>query len=193
VSSAALRLTLVVIGTVLLQTAVANALPIVGARIDLYLVLAISGGLTLGPERGAALGFAAGLLFDLDQAGPFGTAALIYMLAGYLVGTVQRSVVGEAVWAPIIGSAVTAAASVTAYAAVGIAAGHHDWLGGRLAVVVLVVTASTALLTPFALRIMGWTQGEPLGLPRFGGGTRRRGQSGRRRGSTFPIRSSRRW
>jgi rod shape-determining protein MreD len=193
VSRAALRLGVVIVATVLLQTAVATALPVAGARIDLYLVLAISGGLVLGPERGAALGFTAGLLFDLDQAGPLGTAALIYMLAGYMVGTVQRSVVGEAAWAPIVGSAVTAAASVTAYAAVGIAAGHHDWLGGRLAVVILVVTASTALLTPVALRIMGWTQGESLGLPRPGGRTRRRGRPGRRRGSTLPIRSSRRW
>lgn len=195
-SSSTVRLVAVVATTVLLQTAVASHLTVAGARVDLYLVLAIAGGLALGPERGAGIGFVAGLLFDLEQAGPMGAGALVYTLAGYLVGSVQRSVVGDAAWAPVAGAAVTAAAAVGGYAAIGVATGRTEWLDARLVTVALVVTVSTALLTPLMVRIMRWTQGEPLGLPRPGTGLRRRGQSGRRRRSsgsrTFPLRS-RRW
>ena len=186
------RLVLVFGVTLVLQTFLVDSLPIFGARLDLWIVLAVAGGLAAGPDRGAAIGFICGLMFDLTQNGPIGLGALIYTVVGYLVGSVQRSVVGPARWVPILTAVAATLMAVVSYVALGVLLGEWEWLTTRLIPVILVVTAGAALLTPPAVRIMAWTEGESLGFPRPRGRSGpggRPGRSTRRRlSSVFPSR-----
>lgn len=171
------RLAVVLATTLVLQTVVVDALSVFGVHLDLWIVVTVGAGLAAGPDRGALVGFLCGLAFDLTQPGPAGLGALLYTLAGYLVGSVQRSVVGPAWWVPMLAATVTTLATVTAYVVLGVLLGHQEWLTTRMLGVVLVVTAGAAVLSPLAVRIMAWTEGEPI---RTGGGRARRSDPIRR-------------
>jgi rod shape-determining protein MreD len=191
VTTTAPRTAVVLVSALLLQVVIAPWLTIGGVQVDLLLLVSLAAGLTGGPERGARVGFVAGILWDLTVAGPFGLSALTYCLAGYFVGSAQRSVVGPTWWAPIPGAGLAAAASVLFYAAVGVLLGYHEWLSSRTLVVAAVVGGTAALLVLPAIRILSWTEGEPLGL-RFPSRPHRRGSfapgRGRRRSVTTGFR-----
>ena len=61
-------------------------LPIAGVSADLLILLAVVGGLTLGPDRGAIVGFAAGLSYDIFLQSPLGLRALVFCLVGFVAG-----------------------------------------------------------------------------------------------------------
>jgi len=60
-----LRLPLMLIAALLLQTSVLVRLRVFGVMPDFMLLVAVAAGLTAGPSRGAALGFTAGMVIDL--------------------------------------------------------------------------------------------------------------------------------
>lgn len=186
-----LRTAVVLAFALFLQIAVAPWLTVAGVQADLLLVVALAAGLAGGPERGARVGFVAGLLWDLLVAGPFGLSALVYCLAGHFVGSAQRSVVGPTWWAPIPGAFIAAGAAVLAYAGLGVGLGHTEWLSSDTLVIAAVVATTAALLILPAIRILSWTEGEPLGL-RFPTRPQRRGSfapgRGRRRSLTTGFR-----
>jgi rod shape-determining protein MreD len=159
-----LRTGVVLVTALLLQVAVAPWLTVAGAQIDLMVLVGVAAGLTGGPERGARVGFVAGFLWDLVVSGPFGLSALCYCIAGWFVGSAQRSVVGPTWWAPIPSAAVAAAGSTLGYAVLGAGMGNREWLSSDTLVVVAGVAAGAALLVLPAMRILAWTEGEPLGL-----------------------------
>ncbi|MET0736965.1 MAG: rod shape-determining protein MreD [Acidimicrobiales bacterium] len=185
------RTGVVLVTALLLQVAVVPWLTIAGVQVDLLLLVTLAAGLSGGPERGARVGFVAGILWDLVVVGPFGLSALTYCLAGYFVGSAQRSVVGPTWWAPIPGAALAGAASVFFYATVGAVFGYEEWLDGQTLVIAGVVALSAAVLVLPAIRILAWTEGEPLGL-RFPSRPHRRGSfapgRGRRRSLTTGFR-----
>jgi rod shape-determining protein MreD len=162
--TATLRTAIVLVLALLLQVAVLPWLTIGGAQIDVMVLVGIAAGLTGGPERGARVGFMAGLLWDLVVSGPFGLSALAYCLAGYFVGSAQRSVVGPTWWAPIPGAALAAGGATAFYAVIGAALGNRGWIETGTITTVLVVAFGAALLVLPAMRILAWTEGEPLGL-----------------------------
>jgi rod shape-determining protein MreD len=172
--TAPVRTGLVLLIALCLQVAVMPWLTIAGAQIDLLLLVGIAAGLVGGPERGARVGFVAGLLMDLTISGPFCLSALAYCLASYFVGSAQRSVVGPTWWAPIPGAALAAGGATLFYAAIGAGLGHTEWIEGRTLTVALVIAFGAALLVLPAMRILAWTEGEPLGL-RLPSWPRRRG------------------
>jgi rod shape-determining protein MreD len=183
--STGVRTGVVLASALVFQVAVAPWIPIFGVQLDLLLLCGVAAGLAGGPERGARVGFLAGLLWDLVVAGPFGLSALCYCLAGYFVGSAQRSVVGPTWWAPIPGATLASGAAVGMYAAVGVALGHQQWLEPRTAKVAAVVAVTNGVLALPAIRVFRWTEGEPLGvhLPR----RPRRGSFAPRRGQRRPV------
>ena len=110
------------------------------------------------------MGFVCGLAWDLVVDGPLGLSALAYCLAGYFVGSAQRSVVGPTWWAPIPAAAIAAGGATVFYAVIGAGLGHAEWIAGDTLVVVLVVSFGAAVLVLPAMRILAWTEGESLGL-----------------------------
>jgi rod shape-determining protein MreD len=86
------RWSVVILTTAVLQIGIAPNFLVVGVVADLMLLIAISAGVAAGPERGAIVGFWAGLAYDLIRPGPLGISALAYSLIGFAVGSLLVSV-----------------------------------------------------------------------------------------------------
>ena len=92
----------VVFVLVTLQTAFFAELDIFGAKADIVMLLPIAAGIAGGRDRGAIVGFIAGISLDLVVHGtPTGFFALGYTLVGYIVGMMQAGVLRAAWWIPV--------------------------------------------------------------------------------------------
>lgn len=123
---------------------------------DVMLVVAVAAGIVAGPERGAATGFAAGLLSDLFLQTPLGLSALAFSLVGFAVGSVQSGVIRAAWWIPPLTTLVASAAGVALYAVLGAIVGRAEFVRPELALVAAGVGAMNAVLAPAVVRMMAW-------------------------------------
>jgi rod shape-determining protein MreD len=85
------RVTLVLVVAAVLQAGLVSWLNVGGYVPDLLLLMAIAGGAVLGPDRGALVGFACGLLTDLMVTTPFGMWALVGCLCGAIAGSLRET------------------------------------------------------------------------------------------------------
>lgn len=157
----AIRLFAVLLSTIVLQATVVADVRVLDVSVDLLLVIAIAAGLTGGPDRGAIIGFAAGVGMDLLVETPFGLSALAYCLTGYLVGALHEITEHAAWWFPIP-VALGAGALGT-----GIFLGVGDLVGEQLTstpdlwrIVVVVAVACGVLILP-ANRLLRWCYAGP--------------------------------
>jgi rod shape-determining protein MreD len=154
----ATRVSLVLVLALTLQLAVGSRLEVLGVQGDLMLLVAVCAGLAAGPERGAAVGFAAGLTFDLFLQSPFGLSALTYALVAYLAGSLQDSVLRAAWWIPVVTAATASALGVILYGVFGTVVGE-DLLGLSLLRIAAVVGVLNAIAAPLPLRLVRWATG----------------------------------
>ena len=149
---------------VVLHTAVLPEVRVLGVAPDVLLLLAVVAGVVGGPRHGLLVGFAAGVLADLFVQTPFGLSALAYSVTGYVVGTVQGSVLRTAWWMPPATAAVASGLGVLLFALMGAVVGQDHLLTGRLPVVALVVGLAGGVLSLGALRVVRWASEESLGV-----------------------------
>lgn len=93
-----MRLALLLILLVVLQTTVFPHLRVAGVVPELGLVTALAIAVRYGPELGASFGFAAGLASDVFLQTPLGLGALAFGLTAYVVGAMQAALVRPAWW-----------------------------------------------------------------------------------------------
>jgi rod shape-determining protein MreD len=141
---------------VLLHTGVSPHFRVFGVAADVLLLIAIAGGIVAGPERGATIGFFAGLLADCFLQTPFGLSALVFCVVGWGVGAFQSRILHAVWWIPMLTTAVAAALGMLAYAMLGAVLGESQLISARLVTVVAVVALVDALLSPLAIRGMRW-------------------------------------
>ena len=157
-----LRWVLIVSVALVLQIGLVTDLRIYGVHPDLMLLLAVCAGLEGGPGRGAGVGFACGLLFDLFLPGRFGVTALALTLTGYGAGVAGDTVVRPARWISVGLVALTSAAGTLVYAAIGQLLGQHSLSDPRLGVIVGIVAATNGLLSLPALAVCRWADPDPV-------------------------------
>jgi rod shape-determining protein MreD len=152
-----LRLALVVVGAIVLQTTLfSTGLRVFGVAPDLGLVLTIAVAYYLGPERGAGFGFAAGLAVDLFLTTPIGLSALSFALVGYGVGVAQSGLVRPSRWVvPILG-ALGGLAGGALFVGVGALSGHDHLLALRSLKVILIAGGYDAVLAFVAFPVARW-------------------------------------
>jgi rod shape-determining protein MreD len=93
---ARLRIGMVLVVAILVQTAVGSDLRVAGVAPDLMVLVTICAGLVGGAESGAWVGFWAGLIADLFLTStPLGLSALAYCLIGAAVGALRTGVLPE--------------------------------------------------------------------------------------------------
>ncbi len=143
---AALRAVTLVVLVVVVQVVVVSPITVFGARGDIVLLLAITAGVVAGPERGAEVGFAAGLLYDARLSTPFGLSALVYCVVGFVMGTINTSVLRSAGWITVLNAVLASAAGVVAYALVGRVLDQATFSGTPLPVIVAVVALLNGVL-----------------------------------------------
>jgi len=163
----AARLTLVVLGFVVLQETVVLDVRIGGVHPDIMVLLPIVAGIIGGPSRGATIGFGTGLVADLFLPTPFGLSALVGCLLGFAVGLATVALDRTAWWlAPMAALGGSALYEVT-YGALGSVLGQPQMLHVALARIVVVVSVTNAVLALPAMRAMSWgmTQSSTEGMP----------------------------
>jgi rod shape-determining protein MreD len=96
------RLTVVLLVAVLLQTAVAPHLRLLGAHPDFALIAVVCVALVKGSEKGAVFGFLAGMLTAIALMEPFGLSAFVFVLVGYFAGRYAETADLPAGLAPLL-------------------------------------------------------------------------------------------
>ncbi len=151
-----LRVGLVIVAALTIQLSLLSDLRVFGAAGDVMLLLGIAAGIVGGPQRGAVVGFAAGMAFDSQLQTPFGLSALTYCLTGYAVGLFQGSVLRSAWWIPVASAVVASSAGVVAFAVAGEVLGQEAFLTSDLVAIAIVVAVLNGALCPVAVRAMRW-------------------------------------
>lgn len=154
----ATRMSLVLVLALTFQFAVASRIQLFDVQGDLLLLIAVTAGLAAGPDRGAAIGFAAGLSFDLLLQSPFGLSALTYALVAYLIGSLQDTFLRAAWWIPVVTATAGSAMGVILYGVVGTVVGE-DLLKPSLLKVAVIVALLNAVAAPVVMRIVRWATG----------------------------------
>jgi rod shape-determining protein MreD len=119
---------------ILLQTTFGNDLRVDDFAPDFMMLLAVGAGFVGGPDTGAVVGFAAGIVSDLFlQSTPFGLSALAACLAGFAVGWAGNEVLRSRLFmVPLVAAGGTVLGVVLGYL-VGqsqLVAGGGHWLAG---------------------------------------------------------------
>jgi len=151
----AARVSLVLAVALVLQLSVAARLELFGVQGDLMLLVAVMAGLAAGPDRGASVGFAAGIAFDLLLQSPFGLSALTYVIVAYVIGSLQDTVLRAAWWIPVVTAVIGSTVGVILYGVFGTIVGQ-DLLHPSLLKVAVVVAVLNALAAPLVLRVVRW-------------------------------------
>jgi rod shape-determining protein MreD len=154
----AVRTFFVLVTALTIQLGVLTNLAVFGVQADLMLLVAIAGGIAAGPDRGATIGFAAGISYDLMLQTPFGLSALTYAIVAYLVGSLQDSVLRAAWWIPIATATVASMAGVILYGVLGTVLGE-DLVGWELLRVAVIVGILNTIAAAPVIRAMRWATG----------------------------------
>lgn len=162
------RVTLVVLSAAILQRGFFAEVSFAGVQGDVLLLLAIAGGIALGPDRGAIIGFISGLIFDLFLYSPLGLRALVFCLVGYVAGRYQTSVTRSSKGRMMVTVFIASVLATTALSLVGWVLGQSNMLSGRLPLIVLVISLINALLSPLAVGALRWAWEEPRDQAPYG-------------------------
>jgi len=156
----AVRYAIAIGSAAFLQFALVSQFRLGGVSADLLLVLAIAAGIHSGLERGAIVGFACGLALDLMVVTPFGLGAVSCMAAAVVASLMGDATVHAARRLLGVVALVAAAVGTALFALAGAVLGHPGMLDGHLLSVLLVVSATSALLVFPVLRVCAWADPE---------------------------------
>lgn len=149
---------LVLLSALVVQWAVISRLDLFGAHGDLLILVPVTAALTVGPERGAVAGFAAGIAVDLLVNTPFGLTALTYCLVGYGVGALQSGVLRASWWLPMAAAVGASVVGTTFWALAATVVGEQGLLDADLVRIVLAVSLVAGALVLPALRLARWVE-----------------------------------
>lgn len=156
-----LRLLLLLIGCVILQTSVFPHLRILDAVPEVALVASIAVAYRSGPETGAVFGFAAGLSVDLFVHTPAGLTALSCAVTAYIVGVLQAGLVRSTPWVAPILAGLGGLFGGFLFVTVGVLVGRDEMLTAHSVQVVLLAAAYDALISPLVFPVARWAAAEP--------------------------------
>lgn len=141
-----------------LQVGLAPYLAIGGVVPNFLLLVVVTIALTTGPNEGAAVGFAAGLVFDLLGTAAVGPMALVLTLAGFVAGLLHEAMFAEGWLLPLIVLGVTALASEVAYGLLlnllGVGGGFWSPLLTKMLPGAVYNTALALLVYPWLARLL---------------------------------------
>lgn len=152
----AVRVPPVLLVVLVLHTAVFPQLRVFDVAADVLLLVAIVSGIVAGPERGATMGFVAGLLADSLLQTPFGLSALAYSLVGWWVGSMQTRILHATWWIPVLTAAVATAGGTLLFAVLGAVVGQDQLISWRLVPIMGVTALWSAVLSPPMTRLFRW-------------------------------------
>lgn len=150
------RVLLVIVLGLVLQLTLSAGIRIEDVHPDLMLLVAVCGGLAGGEERGAMVGFAAGLANDLFLQSPIGLSALTFTLVGFGVGLLHAAVLRSPWWLAGGAAVLASFGGEVLYALIGAGVGQSQMLTDRLGVVAGIVAGLNGLGALVAMPILRW-------------------------------------
>ncbi len=154
----AVRTSLILVVVLTVQLGMAGSFALFSVQADLLLLLGVAAGIAAGPDRGAAIAFAAGIAYDLMLQTPFGLSALTYALMAYLVGSLQDSVLRAAWWIPVATATAASVVGVILYGVLGTVLGD-ELVGWELLRIAVIVGVLNTVAAPLVVRGMRWATG----------------------------------
>jgi rod shape-determining protein MreD len=127
-----------------------------GVAPELALLLAIHAGREGGPDRGAYVGFAAGMLYDLELRTPLGLWALTCCLVAFAMGVLTENLHRPTGIIATVTSGLASIAGVVFFAVTAALLGEHGMLDGDLLRIALLVGVVNFALSPLAGRALRW-------------------------------------
>lgn len=155
-----MRWVIILTGAFVVQVGVLTDVQILGVHPELMLLVGICAGQVGGPERGAVLGCAAGILADIILPVPLGIAALSYAVVGFAAGVAAENVLRSSRGIQVGISALGSAAGVLLYAALGQLLGQDSLSDPRLWRIIGIVSVANALLCLPTLAVSRWAEGD---------------------------------
>lgn len=155
------RLVLLVVSLVVLQTTVFTHLRVFGAIPDLCLIATVAIAFEEGPERAAFFGFLSGLFLDLFLSSPLGLSALSQAIVGYGVGAFQGAMLRESRSMPAFLSSASGLLGGTIFALVGAVAGESGYLTGTTLRIILVAAIYDGVVALPVFAFAGWANHDP--------------------------------
>jgi len=133
--------------------------PIHDVKLQFVLAVVVTAGAVGGPDRGAVVGFALGLLYDLSGTTPLGLVALAYGLGGMVAGYVHNLVTEPQWWMGSIFAVIGAAIGELAVPFLGEMIGDGGWITPRLLVQIPIVAVAAGVMCPALMPISRWMVG----------------------------------
>lgn len=158
--------TLLVFTAYLLQVSILGPIGLPGAPPDLVLIVVAALALVFGPMGGSITGFGAGLLVDVLPPSDhlIGRYALVYCLAGYLVGMLREPARTSAL-ASLLVVIAASVFSILAYAGIGVLLSDprvtSQQLAGAVPLAVLYDAVVAAFLVPVVVALGRRTEPAP--------------------------------
>jgi rod shape-determining protein MreD len=152
----AVRVTAVLVSALVIQSSLLAEIRFAGVSIDLMLALTIAAGVTGGPDRGAVVGFIAGLGTDLLIQTPFGLTALSFASTGYVVGLLNEAVVRSARWLLVAIAMAGAVFALAVFVLAGELVGEDLLATPDLWRIVLIVSVGCGVLVLPCRYLMRW-------------------------------------
>ncbi|MDH4168794.1 MAG: rod shape-determining protein MreD [Acidimicrobiia bacterium] len=154
-----MRLTLVAVGAVVLQTSIFTLFRFDGVAPELPILLAALAGYAAGAERGAWFGFGIGLLYDVLLPSPLGLAALTCAVVAWLVGVLTSGLMHPTWWTATVFGASMTALGVGLFAVAGEVFGQR-YVSLDLLRIMAFVGLLSLILAPAASWLMRWCYGQ---------------------------------
>jgi rod shape-determining protein MreD len=152
-----IRLAAVAVFALVVQVAVLDQIVVFGAHPDVLVIFPAAAGLLQGPQRGAIVGFVAGVAADLVVQLPFGLSLLTFVLAGFVSGLIARASSGsDRGVADVLRCVLLAVATVALYVLLGTAIGQPGLLTLQTARALGVIAVGALLLSAPVLSMIRW-------------------------------------
>ena len=155
------RLVLVGLFVLSLQTTVFNDMRPFGVCMQVMLLMAASSGLARGRETGAVAGFVVGLMYDMVLTTPLGVGAAVFAGVGYLAGYAHSFVHEANWWSRMVLSAGASAAGMILLPFALAVVGVDGVLTFRVIGIAFVVAVFNGLFSWPVERLCRWALTEP--------------------------------
>lgn len=155
------RTTLVLFGAYVLQLGLFSDLKVFSVHPEVLLAIGAGSAISWGAERGAVVGFAAGLLADLSLSGRFGVTALAWGVACYGLGLVSEGLARRSRIVDAVLMGIGGAGGVIAYALVASIFGQPALGDDRLLVIIGMVALWNTILSPAVVPLCRWAGRHP--------------------------------
>lgn len=155
------RTTLVLFGAYVLQLGLFDYLRLFSVHPEVLLAVGAGSAIAWGAERGAVVGFAAGFMADLALAGRFGVTALAWGVTCYGIGLLSEGLARRSRIVDAVLMAAAGALGVFAYALVAALFGQPTLGDDNLFVIIAMVAAWNAVLSPLVVPVCRWAGQHP--------------------------------